>query len=122
MGRVLPFVIAALLSVVVLFTPESGVPSSPPGTDKVVHTLLFALLAFTGLYAKISRVLLLLVAYAGVSEVLQQLITPLHRSGDVIDALVDVLGIGLGWLVFTKVVNARRDRRRLRADGSDAGS
>ena len=122
MGRVLPFVIAALLSVVVLFTPESGVPSSPPGTDKVVHTLLFALLAYTGLYANISRVLLWLVVYAGVSEVLQHLITPLHRSGDVLDALVDVAGIGLGWLVFTKVVNVRRDRRRLRADGSDAGS
>ncbi|WP_394616480.1 VanZ family protein [Lentzea sp. JNUCC 0626] len=110
MGRVLPFVIAALPSVVVLFTPESGVPSSPPGTDKVVHTLLFALLAFTGLYAKIPRVLLWLVLYAGLSEVLQQLITPLHRSGDVLDALVDVLGIGLGWLTFTKFSSWRAGR------------
>ncbi|KOV85841.1 membrane protein [Nocardia sp. NRRL S-836] len=103
-----PFVFAALLSVVVLFTPESGVPSSPPGTDKVVHTLLFALLAFTGLYAKISHVLLALVAYAGVSEVLQELITPLHRSGDVLDALVDVAGIGLGWAIAAAVRSRRR--------------
>ena len=95
--------IAALLSVVVLFTPESGVPTAPPGTDKVIHTLLFALLAFTGLYAKIPRILPLLVVYAGLSEVLQQLITPLHRSGDVLDALVDVLGIGLGWFVFSRI-------------------
>ncbi|MEU3646860.1 VanZ family protein [Lentzea sp. NPDC034063] len=108
MGRVLPFVIAALLSVVVLFTPESGVPSSPPGTDKVVHTLLFALLAFTGLYAKLPRILPLLVVYAGVSEVLQQLITPLHRSGDVLDALVDVVGIGLGWATATWWSRSRR--------------
>ena len=111
MGRVLPFVIAALLSVVVLFTPESGVPTSPPGTDKVVHTVLFVLLAFTGLYAKIPRVLLLLVVYAGVSEVLQQVITPLHRSGDVLDALVDVLGIGLGWAIASVVRSRRRGPR-----------
>ncbi|MET8757148.1 VanZ family protein [Lentzea sp. NPDC004782] len=108
MGRVLPFVIAALLSVVVLFTPESGVPTMPPGTDKVVHTLLFALLAVTGLYAKIPRILLWLVVYAGVSEVLQALITPLHRSGDVLDALVDVLGIGLGWAIAAAIRSRRR--------------
>ncbi|MGW6936442.1 VanZ family protein [Lentzea sp. NPDC054927] len=111
MGRVLPFVIAALLSVVVLFTPESGVPTAPPGTDKVIHTLLFALLAFTGLYAKISRILPLLVVYAGVSEVLQQVITPLHRSGDVLDALVDVLGIGLGWAIAAAIRSSRRGPR-----------
>ena len=114
MGRVLPFVIAALLSVVVLFTPESGVPTAPPGTDKVIHTLLFALLAFTGLYAKISRVLPMLVVYAGVSEVLQQLITPLHRSGDVLDALVDVLGIGLGWAIASAIRSRRRGPRTTR--------
>ncbi|MFD4642474.1 VanZ family protein [Lentzea sp. NPDC058436] len=114
MGRVLPFVIAGLLSVIVLFTPESGVPSSPPGTDKVVHTLLFALLAFTGLYAKLPRILLWLVVYAGVSEVLQQLITPLHRSGDVLDALVDVLGIGLGWAIAAAVRSRRRGPRTTR--------
>ena len=99
---------AALLSVVVLFTPESGVPTAPPGTDKVIHTLLFALLAYTGLYAKISRILPLLVVYAGVSEVLQELITPLHRSGEVLDALVDVLGIGLGWATATWLRSRRR--------------
>ncbi|MFD4670465.1 VanZ family protein [Lentzea sp. NPDC058450] len=114
MGRVLPFVTAALLSVVVLFTPESGVPSSPPGTDKVVHTVLFALLAFTGLYARIPHVLLALVAYAGLSEVLQQVITPLHRSGDVLDALVDVLGIGLGWAIAAFVRTRRRGPRTTR--------
>lgn len=114
MGRVLPFVTAVLLSVIVLFTPESGVPSSPPGTDKVVHTVLFALLAFTGLYARIPHILLVLVAYAGLSEVLQQVITPLHRSGDVVDALVDVLGIGLGWAIASAVRSSRRGPRTTR--------
>jgi VanZ family protein len=114
MARVLPFVIAALLSVVVLFTPESGVPTAPPGTDKVVHTLLFALLATTGLYARIPRILPLLVVYAGLSEVLQHLITPLHRSGDVLDALVDVLGIALGWAIAARIRSRRRGPRTTR--------
>ncbi|SEQ50082.1 VanZ like family protein [Lentzea xinjiangensis] len=114
MGRVLPFVIAALLSVVVLFTPESGVPTAPPGTDKVVHAALFALLALTGLYAKIPRILPLLVVYAGVSEVLQQVVTPLRRSGDVLDALVDVAGIALGWAIATWIRSRRRGPRTTR--------
>lgn len=105
---------AALLSVVVLFTPESGVPTAPPGTDKVVHTLLFALLAATGLYAKVPHVLILLVAYAGVSEVLQAVVTPLRRSGDWLDALVDVIGIGLGVVITTWLRSRRRDRRTSR--------
>ncbi|MEV0680527.1 VanZ family protein [Actinosynnema sp. NPDC050436] len=92
---------AVLLSVIILFTPQSGVPDSPPGTDKVVHVLLFALLAATGLWARLPRVPLLagLVAYAVVSEVLQWLIMPLGRGGDVLDGLVDVAGVALGWLV-----------------------
>jgi hypothetical protein len=90
------------------------VPSSPPGTDKVVHTLLFALLAYTGLYANISRVLLWLVVYAGISEVLQHLITPLHRSGDVLDALVDVAGIGLGWAIAAAIRSRRHGPRTTR--------
>ncbi len=113
-ARILPFVFAVLLSVIVLFTPESGVPSSPPGTDKVVHTVLFALLAATALWARagLRTVVVGLVAYAALSEVLQQVITPLHRSGDVVDALVDVVGVALGVFLFTRVGDAVRTRRR----------
>ncbi len=110
--KILPFVTAVLLSVIVLFIPQSGVPDSPPGTDKVVHTLLFALLAATGLWARLPKWTLLggLVAYAVMSEVLQWLITALGRGGDVVDGLVDVLGIALGWLVARLAFN--RNRRR----------
>ncbi|MFD1149120.1 VanZ family protein [Saccharothrix hoggarensis] len=99
--RILPFVVAALLSVIVLFTPQSGVPDSPPGTDKVVHVLLFALLTATGRYAglRVRPLVAGLICYAAVSEVLQWLITPLGRGGDVLDGLVDVAGIGLGLLL-----------------------
>jgi hypothetical protein len=113
--RFLPFVTAVLLSVFVLFTPESGVPTAPPGTDKVVHLLLFALLAMTGFHARVPRAQLLcgLVGYAALSEVLQALIVPLHRSGDVLDALTDVAGIGLGFLaVLVWFRSASRSRRR----------
>ncbi|MEU4739638.1 VanZ family protein [Actinosynnema sp. NPDC023658] len=99
--RILPFVVAVLLSVIVLFTPESGVPTAPPGTDKVVHFLLFALLMGSGRYARlpVGPLLAGLTGYAAVSELLQWLITALGRSGDVLDALVDVAGIAFGYLV-----------------------
>ncbi|MEU4803221.1 VanZ family protein [Actinosynnema sp. NPDC023587] len=110
--RILPFVIALSLSVIILFTPQSGVPDSPAGTDKVVHVLLFALLAATGLWSRLPRVPLLagLVAYAALSEVLQWLITPLGRGGDVVDGLVDVVGIGAGWLVAHLMSGGSRPR------------
>ncbi|MCE6993873.1 VanZ family protein [Saccharothrix sp. S26] len=100
-SRILPFVVAASLSVIVLFTPASGVPTAPPGTDKVVHFLLFALLMATGTYARLPSgpLAIVLLGYAAVSEVLQWLITVLNRSGDVLDALVDVAGVAVAYLV-----------------------
>jgi VanZ family protein len=100
----LPFAVAALASVVILFTPESGVPTAPPGTDKVVHFVLFAALAATGRIAgfRTSRLLPGLVGYAVVSEVLQGLL-PLGRSCDVVDGLVDVAGAAAGWAIVVAV-------------------
>jgi hypothetical protein len=98
------FAVVVLVSLAVLFAPESDVPSAPPGVDKVVHVVLFAALAASGRWAGIGwRVLAsLLVLYAALSEVLQG-VTPLGRSSSVADWLADVagvlLGLGLwGWL------------------------
>jgi VanZ family protein len=112
--RILPFVVAVLLSVIVLFTPESGVPTAPPGTDKVVHFLLFALLMGAGRFARlpVRALLLSLIGYAAVSEVLQWLITVLGRSGDVLDALVDVAGIGFGYGLAHLVARSASRRRQ----------
>ncbi|WP_214369050.1 VanZ family protein [Pseudonocardia sp. H11422] len=101
-----------MASVVVLFAPASGVPSAPPGVDKLVHLLLFAALAGTGRSAglPLRPLAVALVAYATASEVLQAVL-PIGRSGDVLDALVDVAGIALGLGV---VALARRGRRRIR--------
>ncbi|MFP5072897.1 VanZ family protein [Pseudonocardia nantongensis] len=109
--RALPFGLAVLLSLVVLFLPASGVPSSPPGTDKVVHLLLFAVLAVTARTAgwRAAPVLAGLLGYAALSEVLQALL-PLGRSGDVLDGLVDVAGALLGVGVSALVLRYR-DRR-----------
>ncbi|WP_222850176.1 VanZ family protein [Allosaccharopolyspora coralli] len=82
---------------VILFTPASGVPSAPPGTDVIVHLTLFAALAGTGALARLPpRPLTLgLALYAGASEVLQMLL-PLGRSGDPVDVLADLAGVALG--------------------------
>lgn len=95
--RYAPFAVAVVLSLVVLFTPQTGVPTAPPGTDKVVHLLLFALLAATGRRAglRAGPLLLGLAVYAGASEVLQATL-PLGRAGDVWDALVDAAGAAAG--------------------------
>lgn len=100
----IPFALVALISFVVLFTPASGVPATPPGTDKAIHLVLFAALGATGVLAGFrSRPLLLgLACYAGVSEVLQAVL-PLGRDGGVLDAAVDVVGGAFGWRVARRV-------------------
>ena len=108
-SRRTPFTLVVLLSLWMLFSPGSTVPAGPAYSDKVVHALLFATLAATGLRAGVrpAPLLVALVAYAGVSEVLQAVL-PIHRDGDVADAAVDALGAVLG--VVLGVVLARRRR------------
>lgn len=103
------FAAMLVVSLVLLFTPASGVPTGIELNDKVVHCALFAALAVTGRLAriKLGPLAVALVAYAGVSEVLQSAL-PLNRDGDVLDAVADSAGVllGLGALSL-----ARRDRR-----------
>lgn len=112
-----PFIVALVASMVILFTPASGVPTAPPGTDKVVHLILFATLALTGRLAGLRLVALSLglCCYAGASEVLQWLL-PIGRAGGVVDAVVDVLGIAVGAGVGIAVGRrgaAHRERTRV---------
>ena len=107
------FAVAVLVSLAVLFAPASDVPSAPPGVDKVVHLLLFAVLAATGRWAGVGwRVLgVLLVAYAGVSELLQSL-DVLNRSTSVADWLADVVGMVLGLLGWQLLTGRRSPTAR----------
>lgn len=111
MGRT-SFAVVAALSLVILFTPASAVPVSPPGTDKVVHFVLFVLLALTAVLAGWSRGSVLLggLLYAAISEVLQASITGLHRSGGVLDWAADAVGVIAG-LVITVALRQRTARR-----------
>ena len=103
------FAVAVLVSLAVLFAPVDDVPLAPPGVDKLVHALLFAVLAVTGRWAGVSRVVLapVLVLYAAVSEVLQGII---GRDAAVGDWVADVVGLLLGLLVWDWL--GRRDRSR----------
>lgn len=87
--------------------PPSGVPSSPPGTDKVVHVGLFAALFVTGVAARIPWRALApaLVLYAAISEVIQ---SALGRSADLTDVIADVAGIVLGALIAIGGMRRRR--------------
>ncbi|MGK5115561.1 MULTISPECIES: VanZ family protein [unclassified Geodermatophilus] len=104
------FAVAVLVSLAVLFAPADDVPAAPPGVDKVVHLVLFAVLAASGRWAGIrARVLAaLLLLYAAVSEVVQGL-TPLERSASVADWVADAVGVLAGLLAWAGL--ERRSRR-----------
>ncbi|MGI9157378.1 MAG: VanZ family protein [Marmoricola sp.] len=106
-GRV-PFGVVFLVSLVMLFSPGSDVPSGFPGSDKIVHFLLFLAFAVTGARA-VSRTLSLavgLACYAAASEILQTVL-PINRDGDVQDAAGDVSGVVIG-LVLVALLRRRR--------------
>jgi VanZ family protein len=103
------FAVVVLVSLAVLFTPQSDVPAAPPGVDKLVHLLLFAALAFSGRWSGAGRraLALLLVVYAASSEVIQGL-APLARSASVADWLADVVGVLLGLAAWSWLARRRR--------------
>jgi len=88
------------LSLVLLFSPQGVGDPVFANADKVVHYLLFALLASTvrWRFGARQRLLWLVFAYAVLSEVIQAALLP-GRSGDVVDVLADIAGASLGWLV-----------------------
>jgi VanZ family protein len=82
-------------SLVVLLSPKSPSGGEVAGIDKVIHALLFAALA-AATAARFRRGLGWVLVYAVVSEILQAVL-PIHRDGDVWDAVADSVGALLGW-------------------------
>lgn len=108
-ARDLRFAGVVVVSLVVLFSPGPAVPQETFVSDKVVHATLFLALAVTGRLARcpLAPLVVGLVAYAGVSEVLQAVL-PIARDGDPRDALADVAGVAAGIIAVALT-------RRLRA-------
>ncbi len=92
-----------LLSLYVLFTPRTGGEGLFPGADKVVHALLFGLLAATTRwrFGPLPAGLVAVVAYAVVSELVQGVLPT--RSGDAYDVVADLCGVLAGWLLARRL-------------------
>ncbi|MFC4555976.1 VanZ family protein [Georgenia faecalis] len=92
--------LAVVVNLAALYAPSlpSTGATSVPGSDKVGHVLVFALLTAAGLFAGVPARwwVPLLVAHAVGSEVVQDLFLP-RRSGDPRDALADLAGVAVGW-------------------------
>lgn len=104
--------LAVLVQLVVLYAPEAPGVQPFPNADKVVHLLVFAVPTLLGLAAGLSprAVVGALAAHAVVSEVVQGTLLP-DRSGDPLDALADLTGVGVATLLWW----AGRRRRASRA-------
>ena len=99
------FGVAVVLSLVVLFAPSGDGVAPFRHSDKVVHAALFALLAGTARwrFGPLAVVLVAVAAYAPLSEVAQAVLLP-GRDGDWHDAVADLCGVALGWLLVGRLL------------------
>jgi hypothetical protein len=105
------FALLLVISLAMFLTPGEDVPRGGPD-DKVVHALIFVVLAIAGRLALVPWLALGigLASYAALTEVLQATL-PIHRDGNVPDFLADSVGIAAGLLVaFTAMRLADRAR------------
>ena len=107
----IPLAVTFVVALIVLFTPASGVPSGFQHSDKIIHFVLFAALAYTSRMAGIDwiRTALWVLAFAAISEVLQAIL-PLGRSGSLADALADAAGVAVGLVAASRVLPQRVER------------
>ena len=85
--------------------PDRVLPLDIPGLNKVAHLALFAVPVWLLLRAGVGRLVVVPLAIVQViaSEVIQGRFV-LHRSGDIWDAVADLVGIGLGSLACPKLL------------------
>ena len=102
-------VVAVLVQLCVLYWPVVTVEGPVSWTDKVVHLLVFAVPTYLVGRAlrNVGLAVAIFVVHAPVSELIQHFLLP-GRSGDVWDAVVDVIGVALAAGVL--LVSARRER------------
>ena len=105
----LTLIVTAVLIVAMLW-PINQPPPAPDGTDKVVHLIAFAALAFP--LARTGRFGLLPVfvgasAFGGLIEVIQP---SFGRSADMQDWIADIAGVGLGIVLAVLYRRLRKHR------------
>jgi hypothetical protein len=99
------FAAVLVVQLVLLYWPRAAQPTvGGVPWDKIVHALIFGLVLFTGVRAglPLRAWLVVTLAHAGVSELLQHWLLP-NRSGDVWDAVADAFGA----IVAAAVVRGR---------------
>ena len=112
-----PGILCGIVILILTGLPGSLFPRVKPaiGLDKVAHVIMYAGFAFACLwgyrkqfvsndlsYKKRAILLTILISIAsgGLTEIMQETITVLHRSGDWRDLIADSIGTGLGVLIF----------------------
>ena len=105
----LTLILTAVLTVAMLW-PIDQPPPAPDGTDKVVHLITFAALAFP--LARTGRVGLIPVfvgasAFGGIIELIQP---SFGRSADMQDWIADIAGVALGIVMALLYRRLRKDR------------
>ena len=105
----LTFIMTTVLTVAMLW-PIHQPPPSPDGSDKVVHLIAFAALAFplarTGRFGLIP-IFIAISAYGGIIEVLQP---SFGRSADMKDWIADIAGVALGIVLALLYRRLRKHR------------
>lgn len=102
-------VLAVVVQLCVLYWPVVTIEGPVSWTDKVVHLLVFAVptYAVARAFGAVRTVVIAFALHAPVSELVQHFLLP-GRSGDVWDAVVDLVGVGLAAAAL--VVRARLRR------------
>lgn len=104
------FLLACVINVVAVYSPDAPGPEvGVPHIDKVVHLVLFAVVAWTGRMARVplGPLMVVLLVHALASELAQTFLP--RRSGDWLDFVADAAGIGLG-AVLPSVRRPARER------------
>ena len=105
----LTLIVTTVLTVAMLW-PINQPPPGPDGSDKVVHLIAFAALAFP--LARTGRIGLIPVflgasVFGGIIELVQP---SFGRSADVQDWIADIVGVGLGILLALLYRRLRKHR------------